>query len=421
MDRDPLYSPQSARPSLVGSDNEVLLVAPQSFFTAAGTPINVLQMCRALTDLGYRIHLATFPMGNDIVMPGLHYHRAPRVPFVKQVPIGFSLAKALCDVVLAVKLLQLLRRHRFLAVHLVEEAAFFGVPLARLFGVRAITDLDSDIYEQLRTHRSFLARRLAGAAAVLRRIALRQSICAVTVAPSLTDLVAQVSPATTVFEIRDIPLGSAVGAPDPEAVQHLKQQYRLRTSRPVVYTGNFDARQGIDMLVRAMPLVRAKVSDATVLLVGGECHEIRRLRALTDSLGVSHAVRFAGKHAPELMPAFMALAAVLVSPRTEPLVTPLKIYSYMASGRPIVATDLPTHTHVLNGDSAMLVPATAEGIATGIIRTLNDPIAASQRAERAQQLIRQHHDFKHFRDRLSEVYEYVQRHPGTGSRQGGPT
>jgi glycosyltransferase involved in cell wall biosynthesis len=61
------------------------------------------------------------------------------------------------------------------------------------------------------------------------------------------------------------------------------------------------------------------------------------------------------------MPEYMGLAEVLVSPRLEPYTTPLKIFSYMASGRPIVATDLPTHTQLLDAEAAILGPPTPAG------------------------------------------------------------
>ena len=133
-----------------------------------------------------------------------------------------------------------------------------------------------------------------------------------------------------------------------------------------------------------MPSVRARFADAVLLLVGGEPELAERLRARATRLGVEGAVRFAGKRPIELMPEFMGLAAVLVSPRAEPLVTPLKIYAYMASGRPIVATDLPTHTDVLDESSAILVPSTAEGLAQGIAQVLADPERASRLGHEAR-------------------------------------
>ena len=51
---------------------------------------------------------------------------------------------------------------------------------------------------------------------------------------------------------------------------------------------------------------------------------------------------------------------ILVSPRIRGTNTPLKIYSYLRSGKPIVATDLLTHTQVLSPDVARLVAPDAD-------------------------------------------------------------
>ena len=168
----------------------VLLIASQSFFVPAGTPINVMQMCRALGAQGYQVHLLTLPYGEELAIPNVVHHRAPRLPFIARIPVGFSAGKAVHDLVLAAQIIGLLMRRRFCAVHAIEEAAFFAVPIARLFGVAAIADLDSDICDQLRNHRSRPVRALAGLAGLLRRAALRRSTCAITVAEALTHLVA---------------------------------------------------------------------------------------------------------------------------------------------------------------------------------------------------------------------------------------
>ena len=390
----------------------VLLVAPQPFFTAAGTPINVLQMCRALTDIGYRVHLATLPSGQDIALDNLVYHRVRRVPLIKQVPVGFSIGKAVYDILLAIELVRLLMRHPFTAVHAIEEAAFYAVPIAGLFGVPAVSDLDSDLCLQLKQNRSPIARWLASPAAPLRRWALRRSVGVITVARHLTDMATEISPGIPVFEIRDIPLEAALRHPESEQVERLRQEFGLGRERIAVYTGNFDQRQGVDVLVDAMPAVLKRFPDATLLLVGGEPDRIEAMRARAKQLGVGAAIRFAGKQPPETMPEFMALANVLVSPRLEPLVTPLKIYTYMVSGRPIVATDLPTHTQVLDERSAILAAPTADGLAAGISQAFEDPAAAEPLARQARRRVEQNHTYETFRRQLGEVYTTVEREAG---------
>ena len=191
-------------------------------------------------------------------------------------------------------------------------------------------------------------KALADLVPPIRKFALRGSACAITVADSLTQLVAQESPLTRVAEIKDIPPQETLRRPEPQLVQELRQELNLGSWPAIVYTGNFDQRQGIDVLVAAMPLVIEQCPNAQLLLVGGEPAEIARMRQVALSLGVAEQVHFAGRRPANTMPEFMALATVLVSPRVEPLVTPMKIYAYMASGHPIVATRLPTHTQVLD-------------------------------------------------------------------------
>jgi glycosyltransferase involved in cell wall biosynthesis len=98
---------------------------------------------------------------------------------------------------------------------------------------------------------------------------------------------------------------------------------------------------------------------------------------------------------------------VLVSPRLEPYTTPLKIFSYMASGRPIVATDLPTHTQVLDAAAAILVPPTPAGLAEGILRALEDPAGAATLGRSARHLVETRYTFADFQRRLTDCYAAV--------------
>jgi glycosyltransferase involved in cell wall biosynthesis len=261
------------------STSRVLLVAPQPFFTAAGTPLNILEMCRALTEGGFEVHLATLPMGETIEVPGLIYRRVARVPLFEKVPIGFSLAKMVYGVLLAGTVVRLLRRQRFVAVHAIEEGAFYAVPIARWFRTPAIADLDSDLVGQLRTNPSAAVRLLAGAAGVWRRRALRWASCAITVAPALTRLVGKLSPQTPVFEIPDVAPAALLRPSDPGAMAGLRSDLALGDGPVVVYTGNFDRRQGEEALIDAIPGVRARIADAVLLLVGGDPETAERLRA----------------------------------------------------------------------------------------------------------------------------------------------
>ena len=95
---------------------------------------------------------------------------------------------------------------------------------------------------------------------------------------------------------------------------------------------------------------------------------------------------FAGQQPAREIPAFVAAATVLASPRIRGTNTPLKIYSYLRSGVPIVATNLLTHTQVLTPEVARLAPAEAAPFAAAIGGLLDDPAARRSLAEAARRL-----------------------------------
>jgi glycosyltransferase involved in cell wall biosynthesis len=69
---------------------------------------------------------------------------------------------------------------------------------------------------------------------------------------------------------------------------------------------------------------------------------------------------------------FAQRATTLVSPRDRGSNTPLKVYEQLASGIPLVATRIPSHTQVLNERVCFLVEPTVEGLAQGILDSLQD-------------------------------------------------
>ncbi|MBI2468924.1 MAG: glycosyltransferase family 4 protein, partial [Candidatus Rokubacteria bacterium] len=149
-------------------------------------------------------------------------------------------------------------------------------------------------------------------------------------------------------------------------------------------TGTFEAYQGVDLLLRSVSRVLEVAEDARFVLVGGQERQIRPMRELAQGLGVADAVTFTGQRPLSEMPAYFQAADVLVSPRTAGLNTPLKIYSYLASGRPIVATRILAHTQVLTPEVAVLADPTPEGLAAGISGVLADKPLAERLARRAR-------------------------------------
>jgi glycosyltransferase involved in cell wall biosynthesis len=160
--------------------------------------------------------------------------------------------------------------------------------------------------------------------------------------------------------------------------------------RPVVaYAGHLYPWKGVDVLIRAL----AGIPEADGLIVGGHDGEpdLARLRTLAATMGVAGRVTFTGLVPPHEVPARLAAASCLVLPNppsaaSSTFTSPLKLFEYMAAGRPIVASDLPAIREVLrDGANAVLVaPGDPEALARGIRQVLGDPAFASRLAAAAR-------------------------------------
>ncbi|MDQ2931505.1 MAG: glycosyltransferase [Gemmatimonadota bacterium] len=384
----------------------ILLIAPQPFFAQRGTPINVRQMVQVLCEAGHEVHLATYPLGDPIAIPGLTIHRAMRVPGVRAVPIGFSWRKVLLDASLALTVWPLIAGKRFDVVHAVEESVFFALPAARLRRIPVIYDLDSWLSDQLaaggRVRNGELLRLLRR----IERATLRRCRLAITVSASLTDAVRELEPSVPVAQIEDCPLDEALRAPDQARVASLRESYGIGERPAVVYTGNLEFYQGIDLLLDAFVLVARERADAMLVLVGGSQAQIAGVRARATVLGIGERIVLTGQRPAEEMPEWMALGTVLVSPRLHGGNTPLKLYSYMWSAVPIVATELPTHMQVLDASTAVLRAATPEGLARGILDVLADPSRHAPLGVAARARVAASYSRDAFRGKLLAAYDF---------------
>jgi glycosyltransferase involved in cell wall biosynthesis len=361
-----------------------------------GTPLAVLAMAKALLELGHDVDLLAYPQGAKVELPRLRLLRSLWLP-VGHVKPGPSLPKLLLDVPFGLEAALRLLLGRYDAVHAVEEAAHLIAPLARLLRVPLVMDVDSQIPDQLR-YSGFATRGpLLDLAESLERYALRSAAAVITVCKSLSDGVTRVAPRERVFQIEDPPLLERPA--DPADVARLRASLGLSDAPVVLYAGSFEPYQGLELLADAAQ----RVTGAQFVLVGGEPPQIEALRA---RLGSARAI-LTGKRDPSELPAFLALADVVVSPRLHGTNTPFKVYSYLAAGKPLVATRLLTHTQLLDDALAFLVEATPQAFADGIRQALAEPQEAARRAERGRLLIEREYSPARFVLKVRAAYARI--------------
>lgn len=380
------------------------MIAPQPFFEDRGTPISVLGRLKALSDLGYTVDLLTYPIGADVSVPGVTIYRTMGLPFINKVRIGPSLKKALLDVMLLAKAFRMLKRKSYRLLHTHEEAGFFSIVLKRIFHIPHLYDMHSSLPQQL-THFSFFRHPLlVKIFSLLETMVLRSSDAIITICPALSEYVKDLAPALPQVIIENVPTGNnSVSGKDPEECTRL---FKAHSGKHIIlYTGNLESYQGIDLLIHSAKQVAEKCRDVLFVILGGEPNHIRFYQETVNRLGLSDYFYFTGKRPYNEVPFYINRCDILVSPRIRGTNTPLKIYDYLKSGKPIVATDLYTHTQVLNPDVAELVAPEAIFLAQGILKLLMDNDRSNTLGRQAQKLFHLQYSYPRFVDKTAEAYE----------------
>jgi glycosyltransferase involved in cell wall biosynthesis len=131
--------------------------------------------------------------------------------------------------------------------------------------------------------------------------------------------------------------------PNGVEFEKFNQAHQNRKAHPptLIYCGSVDERWGIDLAIRALPILRQQVPDLRMMVVGGGPAE-DDLKALAKELGVSEHVWFTGAVPYEQLPDMMAEADIgLATSRQDEFrkyASPLKIAEYMAAGLPVIAS-----------------------------------------------------------------------------------
>jgi glycosyltransferase involved in cell wall biosynthesis len=381
---------------------KILMIAPEPFFEPRGTPFSEFHRIRALVELGHTVDLVTYPFGKDVSIPGLRVFRSLRPPFVREVRIGPSLAKVPLDALLAVTVVRRALSERYDAVHSHEEGSFIGVVLAAALGVPHLYDMHSSLPQQLTNFAFSRSRVLRRIFEVLERFVIRRSRVVIVICPHLEETVRSIDRVVPTVLIENSP-GSG-DTPVAGSGQRIRQELGLSTTTPMVlYTGTFEAYQGLDLLFAAAAYVTERRPDVRFVLAGGRPDQIDAARAGARAAGLADAVIFAGQRPADEIPAFLDAADALVSPRSSGTNTPLKIYQYLRSGRPIVATRLLTHTQVLDDAVAYLSEATAAGFGAAILEALADPERARAVGARARQLAETKYSYEAYLTRTRQA------------------
>jgi glycosyltransferase involved in cell wall biosynthesis len=394
----------------------ILFLAPQPFYEERGTPIAVDRVLRVLSAREEEVALVTYHQGSARSYPHVQHHRAPDVPFVRRVRPGFSWEKVICDLAMLPVVAGLTFRKRYTLVHAVEESVFMALMLKLVFRVPYIYDMDSSLSQQI-GEKYPAARPLVRLLAAAEGFSIRHARAVVPVCESLAQHIASYRPRQVVI-LPDVSLLQPVQAGQ---VENLRKVLGI-TGTLILYVGNLETYQGIDLLLDSFALVASQSPDASLVIIGGEAADCMKYQERCHTLGVERRVFLIGPRPVEHLAGYLAQADILVSPRIKGTNTPMKVYSYLDSGKAVLATDLPTHTQVLTNQVAQLAAAGPASFAKALLMLVQDPALRERLGQAGRQLVRDAYSPAAFNQKLNHLYDDMRRElvheepaPGTHS------
>jgi glycosyltransferase involved in cell wall biosynthesis len=382
---------------------DILFLAPQPFYEERGTPIAVDLVLKGLSRRGVKVDVLTYHLGMDIVYLNVKIYRTPNLPFIRHIPPGFSWKKVFCDIIMFFRAIPLLLRKRYQYIHAVEEAVWIALILKILFKIPYIYDMDSSISKQMVERYPYLPVILSRFMKYMEELAIRNAKVVVPVCDALHDEAACYRPGKIIL-LRDI---SLLHTSNGYSVEDLRSLLSLKGIL-VLYVGNLEPYQGIDLLLNSFVLALKKsTANTDLVIIGGNKEDITKYRSMVKNLGILEKVHFLGPRPVEHLGHYLEQADILVSPRILGNNTPMKVYSYLDSGKPVLATNLATHTQVLTPEVAMLADPDPAGYSQGLLRLIENKELRKELGEAGKKIIFEKHSEQAFNDSLNQLYDWL--------------
>ncbi len=378
---------------------KILVVAPHPFYQERGTPIAVKLLVETLSGFGHEIDVLTFHEGENIDVKNVRLYRIAQPPFANNIPIGFSPKKLIADVYLTFYLAYLLSKNNYDVIHAVEESVFPAAFFNFFARKKLIYDMDSSMADQLIEKWKGL-EKISKILNGFEHWAMKRSDVVLPVCRYLVDKVRRYDPNKKVFILEDI----AFESNDRGKNEDIRKT--MNTNKIVgMYVGNLVHYQGIDLLLEGVAKLNS--DNFSLAIIGGKPEDIKKYKSMSERLKISENVHFLGPRPLSQLPFYLSQADILISPRIKGKNTPMKIYSYLASGKPVLATNIYSHTQVLNKENSFLVEPEPESLAKGLEKLIENEELRNRIGETGKQTAMENYSLESYKRKLRKVYDYV--------------
>jgi len=385
----------------------VAIVAACPFPTLQGSQLLVRRLAHGLRDRGHEVVVVTYAEGLEAALGDVAVRRIPRLPGLRALGSGPRPAKLVLDLALLARLVGLLRRESIDVVHAHNyEAALVGLVARRLTGVPLIYHSHNALAAELPTYfRGRTARRLARlAGAVVDREVPRRADHCIAICRELVGFLRARGVAERAIEVI-APGGSPdeFPPPSPAEIAAIRTRFDFADRPILLYTGNLDGYQNLELLLASIGLVRRTVPSALLVLA---THAAPRelptaLRRLPGGVRVVAAGEFG------TVRDLLQVADVALCPRREWSGFPMKLLNYMAAAKAVVvsAGSAKAVRHDVNG--WVVRDHGPEAYAGAILALLADPIRRRRLGAAARRTVEDEYGWDRVLDQVEATYRTV--------------
>jgi glycosyltransferase involved in cell wall biosynthesis len=158
-------------------------------------------------------------------------------------------------------------------------------------------------------------------------------------------------------------------------------------------------------MLEGFAIAHKQNQNLRMIIAGGSASQVKHYQDMVKKLGIDKFCTLTGRVPQPVAKKLMEKATVLASPRIEGNNTPLKVYELLASGKPMFATNIYSHTQVLTDDVAFMVDPTAEGIAQGMLDSTANNDTVVEKIRNARKLYDEKYSRKVYEAKMRKLLD----------------
>jgi glycosyltransferase involved in cell wall biosynthesis len=270
-----------------------------------------------------------------------------------------------------------------------------------IYKIPYIYDIDSSIAQQM-VEKNPSLKSFAKIFNWFEALAMKGALANAPVCHALRELCEQNESSKTVT-LHDI---SQLKNPDMQPTGLIRNEIKS-DGLILLYCGNLEEYQGVDLLIESFPCVMQEKVNVELVIIGGVPEDIAFYKQKVKDLGIEKNVHFLGPRPFDQLDAYLADADILVAPRVRGVNTPMKIFPYLHSGKPVLLTKLYTHTQIITENEAYLAEAQPKAFGAGIVELAKNAALRLKLGRNGRAFVEKDHVYAAHKRRVDELYDWA--------------